>query len=84
MGHFFMAFRPDLFMPTGEFRSRMDDMIRELKDTPPARGADRVLVAGQPEDEATEHHKITGVPLEAKAAQSLRQLSEELGVPFPS
>jgi LDH2 family malate/lactate/ureidoglycolate dehydrogenase len=84
IGHFFMVFRPDLFMPTGEFRDRMDDMIRELKDCPPARGADRVLVAGQPEDEATEHHKITGVPLDAKTAQSLRTLSEELGVPFPA
>jgi L-2-hydroxycarboxylate dehydrogenase (NAD+) len=84
IGHFFMAFRPDIFMPTSEFRGRMDDMIQELKETPPARGADRVLVAGQPEDEATEHHKITGVPLDAKTAQSLHQLSMELGVPFPS
>jgi LDH2 family malate/lactate/ureidoglycolate dehydrogenase len=84
IGHFFMAFRPDLFMPTGLFRDRMDDMLRELKDCPPARGAERVLVAGQPEDEATEHHKITGVPLDPKTAQSLRTLSEELGVPFPS
>ncbi|HEY8286534.1 MAG TPA: Ldh family oxidoreductase [Chloroflexota bacterium] len=83
IGHFFMAFRPDLFMPTGEFRDRMDDMIHELKDCPPVRGADRVMVAGQPEDEATEHHKITGVPLDAKTAQSLRTLSEELGVQFP-
>jgi hypothetical protein len=45
-----MAFRPDLFMPTGKFRSRMDDMIRELKDTPPARGycSQRHLPAWQP------------------------------------
>jgi LDH2 family malate/lactate/ureidoglycolate dehydrogenase len=62
----------------------MDDMLRELKDCPPARGAERVLVAGQPEDEATEHHKITGVPLDAKTAQNLRTLGDELGVPFPS
>jgi LDH2 family malate/lactate/ureidoglycolate dehydrogenase len=84
IGHFFMAFRPDLFMPTNEFRDRMDDMLRELKDCPPARGAERVLVAGQPEDEATEHHKITGVPLDSKTAQNLRTLGDELGVPFPS
>jgi LDH2 family malate/lactate/ureidoglycolate dehydrogenase len=83
IGHFFMAFRPDLFMPTGLFRDRMDDMLRELKDCPPARGAERVLVAGQPEDEATEHYKITGVPLDPKTAQSLRTLGEELGVYFP-
>ncbi len=83
IGHFFMAFRPDLVMPTGEFRERVDHLIRELKETPPMPGAERVLVAGQPEDEATEHHKIVGVPLDDKTVQGLRMLSAELGVPFP-
>jgi LDH2 family malate/lactate/ureidoglycolate dehydrogenase len=83
IGHFFMAFRPDLFMPTELFRERMDEMIRGLKATAPAVGAERVLVAGQPEDEASTRYRESGVPLDAKTAQSLRQLSAELGVPFP-
>ncbi len=84
IGHFFMAFRPDLVLPTSEFRERMDHLIHELKETPPAVGADRVLVAGQPEDEATERHKIVGVPLDTKTVEGLRTLSKELGVPFPA
>jgi L-2-hydroxycarboxylate dehydrogenase (NAD+) len=84
IGHFFMAFRPDLFLPTGEFRQRMDAIIQELKETPPAQGADRVLVAGQTEDEAVERHKIIGVPLDASTVAGLRTLSQELGVPFPA
>jgi LDH2 family malate/lactate/ureidoglycolate dehydrogenase len=84
IGHFFMAFRPDLVTPVGEFRERMDGLIRELKETPTAPGAERVLVAGQPEDEATERHKIAGVPLDAKTVEGLRALSAELGVPFPA
>jgi LDH2 family malate/lactate/ureidoglycolate dehydrogenase len=84
IGHFFLAFRPDLVMPVGEFRERMDHLIRELKETPPAPGRERVLVAGQPEDEATERHKIVGVPLDTKTVEGLRALSAELGVPFPA
>jgi L-2-hydroxycarboxylate dehydrogenase (NAD+) len=84
IGHFFMAFRPDLFLPTGEFRQRMDAIIQELKETPPAQGADRVLVAGQTEDEAVERHKIIGVPLDPATVAGLRTLSQELGVPFPA
>jgi L-2-hydroxycarboxylate dehydrogenase (NAD+) len=84
IGHFFMAIKPDLVLPIGEFRERMDHLIRELKETPPAVGAERVLVAGQPEDEATERHKVIGVPLDAKTVDGLRTLSTELGVPFPT
>ncbi len=84
IGHFFMAFRPDLFMDLSEFESRMDDMVRELKATPPARGASRVMVAGQPEDEHVARYRRTGVPLHPKVMQSLTQLSEELGVALPA
>jgi len=84
IGHFFMAFRPDLFMPTDEFKGRMDAILRELKATPPAPGTDRVLVAGQPEDEATERCKLAGVPLDEVTAKSLKTLGDELGVPFPA
>ena len=83
IGHFFMAFRPDLFMDLSEFESRMDEFVRELKATPPTRGAARVLVAGQPEDDAVARYRRTGVPLHPKVMQSLTQLSDELGVPLP-
>ncbi len=84
IGHFFMAFRPDLFMDLSEFESRMDEFVRELKATPPTRASTRVLVAGQPEDDAVAKYRRTGVPLHPKVMQSLTQLSEELGVPLPS
>ncbi len=83
IGHFFMAFRPDLFMDLSEFESRMDEFVRELKATPPTRASARVLVAGQPEDDAVAKYRRTGVPLHPKVMQSLTQLSEELGVALP-
>jgi LDH2 family malate/lactate/ureidoglycolate dehydrogenase len=83
LGHFFMAFRPDLFMPTDQFTERMDQIIDDLSQAAPAKGAERVLVAGQPEDEAEERYRQTGIPLDPPTAKALRQLSDELGVPFP-
>jgi L-2-hydroxycarboxylate dehydrogenase (NAD+) len=84
LGHFFMAFRPDLFLPTDQFKERMDQIIDDLTHSAPAKGAERVLVAGQPEDEAEERYRQTGIPLDPPTAKALRQLSEELNVPFPA
>lgn len=83
IGHYFKVWDPALFMELDEFKSRMDDFIGELKSTPPARGAARVLVAGEPEDEHTVAYSRTGVPLHPKVMLSLTQLSQELGVPLP-
>ena len=84
LGHFFMAFRPDLFLPTEQFKERMDDLISDLQHSPPAAGAERVLVAGQPEDEFTEQYRAGGIPIDAPTVATLRQMAEELDVPFPS
>ncbi len=83
IGHFFMAFRPDLFIDLDEFETRMDAFLRELKETPPSPGVTRVLVAGEPEDEATEKYSRSGVPIHPKVMSELTRLSEELGVPLP-
>jgi len=84
LGHFFMAFRPDLFIPAEQFKERMDTMITDLKDAPPAVGAERVLVAGQPEDDSADEYRRSGIPIDAPTADGLRQLALELGVPFPA
>jgi len=83
IGHYFMAFRPDLFMDTNEFKSRMDVFVRELKETPPSPGADRVLVAGEPEDAAYERYLTSGIPIHPKVMQTLTDMSNQVGVPLP-
>ena len=83
LGHFFLAFRPDLFLPTELFRDRMDELIGDLKGSAPAVGAERVIVAGEPEDQARERYLEAGIPIDPPTTKGLRQLGEELGVPFP-
>ena len=84
ISHFFMAFQPDLFMPVDEFRARMDALIADLKHSAPALGEERVLVAGQPEDEAVERNLANGIPIDASTTRILRDLGTEFGVPFPA
>ena len=49
---FAMAIDIAAFRPVDEFKAMMDEMIQALHDSPTEPGADRVLVAGDPEEEA--------------------------------
>jgi L-2-hydroxycarboxylate dehydrogenase (NAD+) len=81
-GHFFGAIRIDTFRPVDEFKRDMDRLIRELKATPPIKGQERVYVAGEIEFETTEERAERGIPLLPSVLKGLRDVSEQLGVPY--
>ena len=60
---FAMAIDIAAFRPVDEFKEMMDEMIRALHESPTEPGADRVLVAGDPEEEATRDRRANGVPI---------------------
>jgi LDH2 family malate/lactate/ureidoglycolate dehydrogenase len=81
-GHFFGAIKIDSFRPAHEFKSDMDRLIRELKATPTAGGQERVYVAGEIEFETAKERAAHGIPLLASVLQGLREVSEQLSVPY--
>jgi LDH2 family malate/lactate/ureidoglycolate dehydrogenase len=81
-GHFFGAIRVDAFRPVTEFKRDMDRLIRELKSTPPIQGQNRVYVAGEIEFETAEERAERGVPLLPSVLKGLREVSEQLGIPY--
>jgi LDH2 family malate/lactate/ureidoglycolate dehydrogenase len=81
-GHFFGAIRVDTFRPLDEFKRDMDRLIRELKATPPIKGQERVYVAGEIEYETAEERAERGIPLLPSVLKGLRDVSEQLGVPY--
>jgi L-2-hydroxycarboxylate dehydrogenase (NAD+) len=81
-GHFFGAIRIDSFRPAAEFKQDMDRLIRELKSTPPIAGQQRVYVAGEIEFETAEERSERGIPLHSSVLKGLRDVSEQLGVPY--
>lgn len=81
-GHFFGAIRVDAFRPVTEFKRDMDRLIRELKSTPPIQGQNRVYVAGEIEFETAEERAERGVPLLPSVLKGLREVSEQLDMPY--
>jgi len=83
VGHFFGAVDVARFRPLAEFRADMDDLLRSLKDSPKAEGADRIWVAGEPEWECEARRRREGIPLAPGLVRQLRALAAAVGVPFP-
>jgi LDH2 family malate/lactate/ureidoglycolate dehydrogenase len=72
------------FMPLDEFGRRMDQLIRVIKSTKPAKGYDEVLVAGEPELRHRSVRLKSGIPLEEGTWKGLAGHAARLGVPVPA
>ncbi len=79
-GHFIIVLRIDNFMPVDEFKSRMDDMIRETKASEPAKGFSRVLLPGEPEFENKNQRLKTGIPLSHPVWKKIVGVKEKYGL----
>ena len=80
VGHCFAAIDPARFRAIDEFKRDMDDMIRSLKATPPAEGAERVLIAGEPEAVAEVKRRAEGIPVAPVLLSHVDRIADELGV----
>jgi len=72
LAQFFMALNPAFFTETDAFLDTMDRMIDEIHAAPPARGFDRVLVPGEPENLTKEQRLKEGIPLPEDLVRYLR------------
>lgn len=80
LGHFFLAFRPDLFVEPHEFAERGSGMSRELRALPLATGHEQVYLPGEPEAETERERSEKGVPLSPAVLEELADLAGRLGV----
>lgn len=84
LGHFFLAIDPEWLMPMDEFFDRIDDLIGQLRSSPPAPGVERVLAPGEIEYDNLERAKANGIELDEEVFRALRDLGQELGVELRS
>ena len=82
--HFQGALLVEGFRPLGGFKAMMDDLLRTLKETEVAKGAERVLVHGQKEFEARRDRERNGIPYHPQVVASLEQLGREVELPLPA
>jgi ureidoglycolate dehydrogenase (NAD+) len=83
-GHAFIAIDIGQMMPLGEFKGRMDGMVREIKAAPLAKGADRIYLPGEIELEKRDVALVAGIDLPPDVVASLRGLAEDVGLDIQS
>lgn len=78
--HTFIAIDVAAFEPVAGFKQRMDTLIRQIKDAPKARGADRIYLPGEKEWERREESLAHGLNLPNDVLASLHGLAADLNM----
>lgn len=83
LGFFLGAWNIESFLPLQEFQNRVDELLDEMKASPPAPGTDEVLIPGEIEHRKLLYARAEGVRFSPAVLNDLAQLGEECGVSFP-
>lgn len=78
--HLFLALDISMFGDSGEFASRADDLVSQIRAAPTAPGVERVYLPGEIEATRASAGRTSGVPISRAVLQSLRDKAIELGV----
>lgn len=79
-GHFFLAIDVAAFGDPAAFRRSTGEMMRELRASRRAPGADRIYTPGEKEHEAAARADLEGVEIDDTLLEELRTLRDELGL----
>ena len=80
VGHFFMAFRPDLFLPTDDYSARMNELVVRVRACPRVDGVDAILIPGEPEATAAETARRKGLVFAEKDVAELNEWASKYGI----
>ena len=85
LGHFFFVINPEFFMGLDTFKKTTGDILRGLRASEKAPGAERIYTAGEKEWEAWQDRKDKGVPVGESIQKELIELRDEykLDYKFP-
>jgi LDH2 family malate/lactate/ureidoglycolate dehydrogenase len=79
--HFFAAFNIAAFGDEDTFKSNMDETLRTLRDSTPAKGQERVLYPGLSEYETEQERRANGIPLHREVVEWFASAVAEKGIP---
>jgi ureidoglycolate dehydrogenase (NAD+) len=83
VGHLFAALHVEAFEPLEAFGARVDETVRRIRALPPAPGAKRPFLPGEPEHLRAKEHHTRGIPLPADAVAELARTAWGLGLAPP-
>lgn len=82
LGHFLGAMRIDGFRPADEFKANMDVWINRFRSAKTTSEAQSVLIPGDPEREAEDERRVSGIPINEKVVIDLEELAKRFGLSF--
>jgi LDH2 family malate/lactate/ureidoglycolate dehydrogenase len=80
VGHFFLALRPDLFLPLDQFHERMDGLVSTIHGARRAEGFEEILMPGELEGRRERTRRVEGIPYDVNDIEPLQQEAEKAGV----
>jgi len=81
VSHFMLALDPAAFGPPDDFRVRMDEVVRTIRETPRQPGVDRVRAPGERAAELRSAHLAEGIALPRLTVDQVNGIAEQLGIP---
>ncbi len=83
LGHLFVALDPAMFMPLDHFMARMQQLRREITQTPRVPGVERIYLPGEMEHERREERLQHGIPVHDDAPAALQEFCTAFGLDSP-
>ena len=80
LGQAFIAIDVGAIIPINTFKQRVDQVIREIRQSPKAQGCERIYVPGEIEWETREYALRNGIELPQEVLDALYRLGEQLGL----
>ena len=82
LGHFFFVINPEFFMGLDTFKKTTGDILRGLRASEKAPGAERIYTAGEKEWDAWQDRKDKGVPVGESIQKELVGLRDKFNLPY--
>ena len=82
LGHFFFVINPEFFMGVDTFKKTSGDILRALRGSTKAPGAERIYTAGEKEHLAWVEREPLGVPVGDAIQKEFIQLRDECGLDY--
>lgn len=80
VGHWFLVFKPDIFLDSDEeYRDRMDTLLEAVRSSQPAAGVERIYTPGEIEEKMQQTRERDGIPFTRGEVEMLHSMAEDLG-----
>jgi len=83
IGQYFQAIRIDKFIPLENFKNKVDWLIRELRNTNPVNGVEKIYIPGDGSRLQLKIRSRNGIPLNEYVKKGLEEIADRYGLPFP-